>query len=76
LLVYLPPYSPDFNPIETSFAVLKQWIRKHALLIESFDEEDGGFEAFLRTAIDAQHCGEALGDPGNLFRQSYIHYES
>jgi transposase len=23
LLIKLPPYSPDFNPIETSFAVLK-----------------------------------------------------
>ena len=22
-LVYLPPYSPDYNPIETLFAVLK-----------------------------------------------------
>ena len=23
---YLPPYSPDYNPIELSFAVLKAWI--------------------------------------------------
>lgn len=28
LLVYLPPYSCDYNPIETSFAVLKQYIKK------------------------------------------------
>ena len=26
---YLPPYSPDFNPIELSFSVLKAWIRAH-----------------------------------------------
>ncbi len=26
---YLPPYSPDFNPIELSFSVLKAWIRRH-----------------------------------------------
>ena len=25
-LEYLPPYSPDFNPIEQSFNVLKAWI--------------------------------------------------
>lgn len=28
LLVYLPPYSPDFNPIEEFFAELKRFIRK------------------------------------------------
>lgn len=29
-VVYLPPYSPDFNPIEPGWAVQKQHIRKHA----------------------------------------------
>ncbi|KDQ05475.1 hypothetical protein BOTBODRAFT_122768 [Botryobasidium botryosum FD-172 SS1] len=26
-LLYLPPYSPDFNPIECAFSALKAWIR-------------------------------------------------
>jgi len=29
-LVYLPPYSPDFNPIEQAFAKLKSLLRKFA----------------------------------------------
>ena len=29
-LVYLPPYSPDFNPIEQAFSKLKAWLRKAA----------------------------------------------
>jgi len=29
-LLYLPPYSPDFNPIEKSFAKLKALLRKAA----------------------------------------------
>ena len=29
-LVYLPPYSPDFNPIEMVFAKLKALLRKYA----------------------------------------------
>lgn len=29
-LVYLPPYSPDFNPIELAFAKLKQLLRSAA----------------------------------------------
>lgn len=26
-LIYLPPYSPDFNPIEQVFAKAKHWLR-------------------------------------------------
>ncbi len=29
-LLYLPPYSPDFNPIELAFSKLKTLLRKHA----------------------------------------------
>ena len=29
-LLYLPPYSPDFNPIEMAFAKLKANVRKAA----------------------------------------------
>ena len=29
-LIYLPPYSPDFNPIENAFAKLKAFLRKAA----------------------------------------------
>ena len=28
--LYLPPYSPDFNPIENAFAKLKALLRKAA----------------------------------------------
>jgi transposase len=33
----LPPYSPDLNPIEESFAELKQWIKKNKILAEGCD---------------------------------------
>jgi hypothetical protein len=28
-LIYLPPYSPDFNPIEQAFHSVKAWLRRH-----------------------------------------------
>ena len=28
-LLYLSPYSPDFNPIEEAFSCIKAWIRSH-----------------------------------------------
>ena len=27
MLVTLPPYSPDFNPIEEGFSAMKAWLR-------------------------------------------------
>jgi len=35
ILIMLPPYSPDFNPIEIAFGEVKQWI---ARLHEEFAE--------------------------------------
>ena len=26
-LLFLPPYSPDFNPIEKTFGLIKRWLR-------------------------------------------------
>ena len=35
-LLYLPPYSPDLNPIEMAFAKLKAWLRQAA--VRSIDD--------------------------------------
>jgi hypothetical protein len=35
-LEQLPPYSPDLNPIEQSFRVLKAWIRRYWWMMEEF----------------------------------------
>ena len=32
LLLFLPPYAPQLNPIEACFGCLKAWIQKHANL--------------------------------------------
>ena len=34
-VLYLPPYSPDYNPIETAFSTIKIWIRKNRDFMES-----------------------------------------
>ena len=31
-LIFLPPYSPELNPIEIAFGQLKRWIQRHANL--------------------------------------------
>lgn len=51
LLVYLPPYLPNFNPIESSFSPLKRWIKRHSNLIDFYQEKIGGFGQFLYDII-------------------------
>lgn len=63
-LAWLPPYLSNFNPIETLFAVLKAWIKKHRDLISCYTEEKREFRQFL---IDAVKSQGATGDPGALF---------
>lgn len=37
-LIYLPPYSLDFNPIEEFFSKLKAFIRRHWVFYEDNPE--------------------------------------
>lgn len=43
-LLYLPPYSPDFNPIENYWALLKLYVRKYN---SSFDIFYGILDEFM-----------------------------
>lgn len=54
-LHYLPPYSPDFNPIEESFSCLKSWIKRNRFLVENFSS--GGWEEFLHLALNQYNGG-------------------
>ena len=56
-LWFLPPYSPDLNPIEQAFAKIKHWMR----------------EAQKRTPEDAsEHLGKLIGNILPSERQNYI----
>lgn len=63
-LVYLPPYSPDLNPIELAFSKIKQALR--SLAARTVDELWSGMQGVLDrvTPADAagffQHCGYPL----------------
>jgi len=51
LLKFLPPYSPDYNPIEATFKDLKAWIKRNHSLVEDFEN----FGDFLYFAV-GQAC--------------------
>jgi transposase len=50
-LMYLPPYSPDLNPIEEFFAELKAFIKRNWSLYEENPEQ--GFDVFLEWCVDS-----------------------
>ena len=60
-LVYLPPYSPDFNPIELCWATVKQALR--AAKARTFEALVDALGVALRAVSPAQvqagfaHCG-------------------
>lgn len=60
-LVYLPPYSPDFNPIENLFAKLKAFLRQRAeRTIESL--WDGIADALKTISLDdCRNCFRHAG---------------
>jgi len=60
-LLYLPPYSPDFNPIEEAFSKVKRILRKSESRMREALVEAIGVAISAVTAKDArgffEHCG-------------------
>ena len=60
-LLYLPPYSPDFNPIEEAFAKIKGFLRKAEARTRRVLVEAVGAAISAVTATEArgffEHCG-------------------
>ena len=54
-VAYLPPYSPDLNPIEQAFVQLKAWIQRRRVYAGMMQ-----FEDFLAMGLD-EIAGNAKG---------------
>ncbi len=63
-LLYLPPYSPDFSPIEECWSKVKAWLKKvEARTIEALYEAiERAFDKVTKSDLAGwfQHCGYAV----------------
>jgi len=58
LVHFLPPYSPDLNPIEEAFAKLKAHLRAKALTIQAVPDEESGFILACISCITKFDCAQ------------------
>ena len=60
-LLFLPPYSPDLNPIEQAFAKIEHWLRKAQA--RSIDEIYLSIGSIL-DSFQPSECAAYLGNAG------------
>lgn len=63
LLIFLPPYSPDYNPIEELFSYLKYYLKEHEDLIQALPNPIPIIEAAL-DCVTSSKCNGWINDSG------------
>ena len=58
-LVFLPPYSPDLNPIEEAFSKIKAWIRRNNDIFSAATGEDLMYD--MQEALNVITESDAIG---------------
>lgn len=65
VLLFLPPYSPDLNPIEEAFSYVKNYLRKHDELLQVITDPTDVIQAAL-DSITPNHCKGWIDHSGYL----------
>ena len=65
LLIFLPPYSPDYNPTEETFISIKYYLKVHDEILQTLQAPD--VMTIVKAAFDnvtAQDCNSWITDCG------------
>jgi transposase len=54
-VLYLPSYSPDYNPIETAFSTVKIWIKRNRDFMETCTDPELGIGINLIESLNFFH---------------------
>ena len=66
LLLYLPPYSPDYNPIEELFSYAKYYLKEHDEVAQAL----GDVTLILKSAFDNVTSNQCVMD-GSLIQDMH-----
>ena len=61
---FLPPYSPDYNPIEEAFSYVKSYLRKHDDILQSIDNPCSIVESAFYSITSTNHCSQWITHSG------------
>ena len=54
LVIYLPPYSPDFNPCEEMFSYVKYYLKDHDEILQCIDEPEEILKSAFVSVTESQ----------------------
>ncbi len=60
---FLPPYSPDYNPIEETFSYIKYYLRKHDDILQLLPDPCSVIKSAFYS-ITAEHCSQWIEHSG------------
>ena len=63
VVLFLPPYSPDLNPVEEAFSYVKNYLRKHDQLLQAIPDPTDVIQAAL-DSITPEHCNGWINHSG------------
>jgi len=65
VVIWLPPYSPDLNPIEFVFSYVKSYLRCHDTLLQAIDDPSPVIKAAFES-VTKQHCQRWITNSGYI----------
>ena len=63
VVLYLPPYSPDRNPIEEAFSYVKYYLKAHDELLQALPNPSVVIKAAFES-ITSDHCNSWITNAG------------
>ena len=67
LLLFLPPYSPDYNPIEEAFSYIKWYLKEHDDILQVRDIDPNPIIMSAFESITPSHCNGWITNSGYAY---------
>ena len=62
IVIFLPPYSPDLNPIESAFSSVKYYLKQHDELLQAVPDPFPVVYSSFNDNITVQKCKKWIAD--------------